>query len=102
MDKYPFFFQIFMSAILGVKIAFIVCAVIVFYAKRNDDSNLVNFWLPWKNDLHITFSIMMSVLLILLFSNLLNKGTVCIDGHLKLYLSLFGILSLFDFLHEYK
>jgi len=102
MEKYPNLFQAFTIAILCVKIAFITCSVLAFYTKRNKELKTSDFWLGWKHKFHISFSIMMSVLLVLLFSNLLNKGTVCIDGHLKLYLSTFGILSLFDFLHEYN
>ena len=102
MEKYPQFFQAFMLLILCVKVAFIVCAAMVFYAKRNKELERTEFWLDWKNYLHMTFSTMMSLLLVLLFSNILNKGPVCVDGHVKLYLSTFGALSIFDFLHEYK
>lgn len=102
MEKYPHLVQAFMIAILCVKIAFIACSLLAFYTKYNKELKTSDFWLGWKHKFHITFSIMMSALLVLLFSNLLNKGTVCIDGHMKLYLSTFGILSLFDFLHEYN
>jgi hypothetical protein len=102
MEKYPHFFQAFMLLILCVKIAFILCAVMVFYTKRNAEPVKTEFWSKWKQYLHTVFSTLMSLLLVLLFSNILNKGTVCIDGHMKIYLSTFGILSFFDFLHEYK
>lgn len=102
MEKYSHFVQAFMLLILCIKIAFLICAVMVFYTKRNHEQVQMEFWSYWKKYLHIVFSMLMSLLLIMLFSNLLNKGTVCIDGHVKLYLSTFGILSFFDFLHEYK
>ena len=53
-----------------------------------------------KEYLHVVFTMSMGVLLILLFSNLINKGEVCVDGHLKVYLSTFGILSLLEFIRK--
>ena len=102
MEKYPRFFQAFMLLILCIKIAFLICAVMVFYTKRNNEQVQMEFWSYWKKYSHIVFSMLMSLLLILLFSNILNKGTVCIDSHMKIYLSTFGTLSFFDFLHEYR
>lgn len=71
-----------------------------FYAKQVQNTDQIRFMDEMTDILHKSYSIMMSILLILLFSNLINKGEVCIDGHLKVYLTTFGILSFFDFLNR--
>jgi len=100
MEKYPLFFQSFLVIILLLKVVFLICVGLRFYAKKKEDTEQIQFMDELTEQLHKSYSVMMSILLILLFSNLINSGEVCIDGHLKTYLSTFGILSFFDFLNR--
>ena len=99
MEKYSFFFQSLLILILLLKIIFLICVGIRIYATKTHNIEQEKLMEILTDKLHKFYSLLMSIVLILLFSNILNKGEVCIDTHLKTYLSTFGILSFFDILH---
>jgi len=76
------------------------CVFFSIYINRGNNNDLKLQIEAWKEDLHIAFTMSMGVLLILVFSNLIHKGEVCVDGHLKIYLTTFGVLSLFEFIRK--
>jgi hypothetical protein len=94
------FIDVFISLILCVKIGYFICIASEYYLKYQKKESDVSAWSARKDYFHSTYTIMMSVLLILLFSQTLHKGPVLIDEHVKSYLAIFGYLSLFDFLHH--
>jgi hypothetical protein len=100
MEKYHRAFNIFLFCILFVKIVYIGCMFAGVYINRGYNNDLKLQLETCKEYLHVVFTMSMGVLLILLFSNLINKGEVCVDGHLKVYLSTFGILSLLEFIRN--
>jgi hypothetical protein len=98
-------FDIYITLIFIVKIAFIILAVYRLYikAKNPKDKNLkiVEFW---KERFEFIFISMMSVLLIYLFYPRANRINM-IDGETKLLLYLFGFVLLLtenwsSFIHE--
>jgi len=100
MGKYHRTFDIFLLCILLVKILYIGCLFSGIYINRGSDNDLKLQLETWKENLHIAFTMSMGLLLVLLFSNIINKGEVCIDGHVKVYLSTFGVLSLLEFIRK--
>jgi hypothetical protein len=99
------YFDIYITLIFIVKIAFIILAVYRLYikAKNPKDKNLkiVEFW---KERFEFIFISMMSVLLIYLFYPRANRINM-IDGETKLLLYLFGFVLLLtenwsSFIHE--
>jgi len=88
------YFDIYITLIFIVKIAFIILAVYRLYikAKNPKDKNLktVEFW---KERFEFVFISMMSALLIYLFYPRANRINM-IDGETKLLLYLFGFVLL--------
>ena len=93
------FINIFIVIILYVKISYVICVFVEYYLKYRQKDTNVSIWIKWKDVFHSTYSTMMSILLILLFSQILHKGPVVVDEHTKTFLTTFGVLSLFDYLH---
>jgi uncharacterized membrane protein len=99
MEKYSLWFQSLLVIILSLKVLFLACVAWRIYAKRTNQLEQVQYMEILTDILHKSYSVLMSVLLMLLFSNIINVGEVCVDGHVKTYLATFGFLSFFDFLH---
>ena len=51
--------------------------------------------------LHSIFTISMGVLLLVLFNPISNSKIVCVDGHTKLFLYIFGALSILGIVQHY-
>jgi uncharacterized protein YhhL (DUF1145 family) len=93
-------FQSFLYFILVVKILFIFSLVMKLIASRKGDTEKEEKYTHYEENLHNLFTLCMSILLIMLFSTH-NKGPVCVDGHTKFFLFVFGILSLTPLLKNF-
>lgn len=86
-------FDIYISLIFLIKIAFIITVIMHFYlkAKGKTDSKLDKTILYWKECLEFIFIILMSLLLIYLFNPRTPKLQI-IDSETRLLLYLFGFV----------
>ena len=91
----------FLYFILIVKIMFIISLFMKLKASRNGDKEKEEQYSKYQEKLHNLFTFCMGVLLIILFNPIKTKGEVCVDGHTKLFLFVFGILSLSTLIHTY-
>ena len=93
--------EVFLYFILIVKILFIISLFIKLKASRNGNKEKEEKYSKYQEKLHNLFTFCMGVLLIILFNPRKTKGEVCVDGHTKLFLFVFGILSLSTLIHTY-
>ena len=96
LEAYLFF-------ILIVKMLFVFFLILKIQASRKGDKEKEEKYNNYQQKLHKLFTGSMGILLIILFLPR-NKGEVCVDGHTKLYLFIFGVLSIItlteDFFHN--
>jgi hypothetical protein len=104
MNKY----DMYISLIFAIKIAFILMTVSHIYMKATSKMNtdLDKKIVYWKDRLEFIFIALMSILLIYVF-NPRRDRTVMIDGETKLLFYLFGFVLMItgkwgDFIHETK
>lgn len=100
------YFDIFITLIFVVKIAFIILAVYRLYikAKKSQDKKLLATIEYWKSRCEFVFITLMSVLLMYLFNPRANNINM-ISSETKLLLFLFGFVLLLtenwsSFIHE--
>jgi predicted membrane channel-forming protein YqfA (hemolysin III family) len=59
-------------------------------------------WYKMLQDiLHHLFTLLMGILLTVLFSPIYSAKTVCVDGHTKLFLYAFGVLSIIGIIQHF-
>ena len=96
LEAYLFF-------ILIVKMLFVFFLILKIQASRKGDKEKEEKYNNYQQKLHKLFTGSMGILLIILFLPR-NKGEVCVDGHTKLFLFIFGVLSIItlmeDFFHK--
>ena len=85
MEKYPLFFQSFLVIILLLKVVFLICVGLRFYTKKKEDTEQIQFMDELTEQLHKSYSVMMSILLILLFSNLITPTVKKNETKLSLF-----------------
>jgi phosphoglycerol transferase MdoB-like AlkP superfamily enzyme len=99
------YFDMYITLIFIVKIAFIILAVYTIYTKaKNPKSKQLEIIEKWKGRFEFMFITLMSILLIYLFHPRANNIRM-IDGETKLLLFLFGFVLLLtenwrSFFHE--
>lgn len=100
------YFDMYVTLIFIVKIAFVILAVYRLYikAKRPDDKKLLKTVEFWKERVEFVFITLMSIFLVYLFNPRANNINM-IDGESKLLLYLFGFVLLLtenwsSFIHE--
>lgn len=106
VEKKDIGLNIMLVIILIIKILWIISLfshlLIKFYL--NQFSHYINVIDNLEYMLHDIFTMLLGILLIYLFSHL-TQNKVCIEGHTKIYLVSFGILSLIGslqkFIHKY-
>ena len=76
MEKYSIWFQSLLVIILSLKVLFLACVAWRIYAKRTNQLEQVQYMEILTDILHKSYSVLMSVLLMLLFSNIINVGEV--------------------------
>lgn len=96
-------FEAFLYFILIVKILFVFYLFMKVTESRKGNKKKEKKYKDYEEKLHSLFTFCMGILLIILFSGDNNK-TVCVDGHTKFFLFMFGVLSLTtiiqDFVHN--
>ena len=93
MNKNSMLFEGFLYFILVVKILFVYCLFLKIYESRKGNKVEEEKYEYYEEKYHNLFTFCMGILLIILFSYR-NKGIVCVSGHTKLFLFIFGVLSL--------
>ena len=99
--KNSFSFDLFLYFILVVKIAFLITILLSVVAKRSGSKEEVEKYTVMNDRLHSIFTISMGVLLMILFNPKTNSKIVCVDGHTKLFLYLFGVLSILGVIQHF-
>ena len=97
------FFEAFLYFILIIKILFVFCLFMKVMESRKGNDKKEKKYAEYEEKFHNIFTLCMGILLILLFSGV-NNIPVCVDGHTKFFLFVFGVLSLTqliqDFVHK--
>jgi hypothetical protein len=99
--KNSFSFDLFLYFILVVKIAYLITILLSVRAKRSGSKEDEEKYTVIKERLHNIFTISMGVLLMILFNPRSNSKIVCVDGHTKLFLYIFGVLSILDIVQHF-
>lgn len=94
-------FEVLLLIILIVKILFISSVVLKFRALSNKDEMLIKRYTEYQDMSHKAFTFLMGILLIIVFDPRKYPIKVCVSGHTKLYIYLFGLLSIIGVLHDY-
>ena len=96
-------FEAYLFFILVVKMLFVFCLILKIQASRKGDKEKEEKYNNYQQEFHKLFTGSMGILLIILFLPR-NKGEVCVNGHTKLFLFIFGVLSMItlmeDFFHK--
>jgi hypothetical protein len=101
MKKNSFIFELFLYAILAVKLSFLLSMLLGIKAKIDGNKEEYDKYTDIKERLHKLFTICMGILLMILFSPLNTPSEVCVYGDTKLFLYIFGILSIGGILQEF-
>jgi Na+/proline symporter len=99
--KNSFSFELFLYFILIVKIAFLITVLLTVISKRNGSIEEIDKYTAMNHKLHSIFTISMGVLLLILFNPRSNSKIVCVDGHIKLFLYIFGVLSILGIVQHF-
>ena len=86
-------FEGFLYFILIIKILFVFCLFMKVLESRKGNKCKENKYAQYEERFHNLWHFSMGILLIILFSGVNNK-IVCVDGHTKFFLFVFGVLSL--------
>ncbi len=86
-------FEGFLYFILIIKILFVFCLFMKVLESRKGNKCKENKYAQYEERFHNLWHFSMGILLIILFSGDNNK-IVCVDGHTKFFLFVFGVLSL--------
>ena len=70
-------------------------------SKRTGSIEEIHKYTVMNHRLHSIFTISMGVLLLILFNPRSNSKIVCVDGHTKLFLYIFGVLSILGIVQHY-
>ena len=86
-------FEAFLYFILIVKILFVFCLFMKVMESKKGNEKKEKKYAHYEERLHNLFTFCMGILLIILFSGI-NNVPICVDGHTKFFLFVFGALSL--------
>jgi len=100
MKKNSFTFELFLYAILAVKLSFLLSMLLGIKAKLDGNKDKEEKYTVMKERLHKLFTIFIGILLMILFSPLKTPSEVCVYGDTKLFLYIFGILSIAGILQD--
>jgi uncharacterized protein YhhL (DUF1145 family) len=93
-------FEAFLYFILIVKILFVFCLFMKVMESKKGNTKKEKKYAHYEERLHNLFTFCMGILLIILFSGR-NKDRVCVAGHTKFFLFVFGVLSLTQLLQDF-
>ena len=93
-------FEGFLYFILIIKILFVFCLFMKVLESRKGNKCKENKYAQYEERFHNLWHFSMGILLIILFSGDNNK-IVCVDGHTKFFLFVFGVLSLTTIIQDF-
>ena len=93
-------FEGFLYFILIIKILFVFCLFMKVLESRKGNKCKENKYAQYEERFHNLWHFSMGILLIILFSGDNNK-IVCVDGHTKFFLFVFGVLSLTQLIQNF-
>ena len=93
-NKHSTIFEVFLYFIFLVKLVFLITIVLSIEATRKGNATEVQKYVRLKEQLHNLFTISMGILLLILFNTYSTPREVIISGHTKIFLFLFGIMSI--------
>ena len=93
-------FEGFLYFILIIKILFVFCLFMKVLESRKGNKCKENKYAQYEERFHNLWHFSMGILLIILFSGVNNK-IVCVDGHTKFFLFVFGVLSLTQLIQNF-
>jgi len=101
MKQNSYVFEIFLYVILVVKIGFLFTILMSEYENRIGNNDKSEWYKMLKDKLHQLFTLLMGILMSILFSPIYSSKTVCVDGHTKLFLYAFGVLSIIGIIQHF-
>jgi hypothetical protein len=99
--QHSFAFEVFLYFILGVKVLFLISMVLVLYASHKGTPMQVQKYEDFQNKMEHLFIVLMGIVMMILFFPR-TKGQVCIDGHTKIFLYAFGLMSILNIFTNFK
>lgn len=94
-------FEMFLYFILVVKILYLIAMILNLYASVKGTKSQQERYENFQDKMEHLFIILMGILMVILFHPR-NKGEVCISGHTKLFLYIFGILSILGIIKNFR
>lgn len=101
MKQNSYVFELLLYIILVVKICFLFTIIMSKYENRRGNNDKYEWYKILKDKLHHLFTLLMGILLTVLFSPIYSSKTVCVDGHTKLFLYAFGVLSIIGIVQHF-
>jgi len=100
IQKSPYF-DGFLYLILFIKILFLISMILTVYASHFGSNDDVEKYTAYQDKFEHLFIILMGILMIVIFYPH-GKGPTCVDGHTKIFLYVFGILSVLGIIKNFK
>ena len=94
-------FEAFLYFILVVKILFLISLILSIYTSHKGNQSQSDKYKDFQDKMEHLFIISMGILMIILYYPH-TKGKVCVDGHTKLFLYIFGILSILGIIKNFR
>ena len=94
-------FEGYLYLILIVKILFLISMILTVYASHKGTQSETQKYENFQDKMEHLFTILMGILMMILFFPH-AKGQVCVDGHTKLFLYIFGILSILGIIKNFR
>jgi cell division protein FtsW (lipid II flippase) len=94
-------FEAFLYFILVVKILFLISMLLSIYASHKGTQAQADKYENFQEKMEHLFIICMGILMMILYFPH-SKGPVCVDGHTKLFLYIFGILSVLGIIKNFR
>ena len=101
MKQNSYVFELLLYVILVVKICFLFTIIMSKYQNRTGNNDKYEWYKMLKDKLHHLFTLLMGILLTVLFSPIYSSKTVCVDGHTKIFLYIFGVLSILGIIQHF-
>jgi len=94
-------FEGYLYVILVVKMLFLISMILSVYTSYKGMKSESKRYEEFQDKMEHLFIVLMGVLMIILFYPQ-NKGQVCLDGHTKIFLFIFGVLSILGIIKNFK
>ena len=94
-------FEAFLYFNLVVKILFLISMLLTVYASHKGTQSQADKYQNFQDKMEHLFIVSMGILMMILFFPH-TKGQVCVDGHTKLFLYIFGILSVLGIIKNFR